>query len=180
MAQVARSQPRKRSGETVALSEKKMSAYSLDNEVFVTYVISGSLATLKLMGQAWVTVYKMLRQHGGYVNPEDLRRGLINKNPDESQLQPNEEVERSRRMQRNDLENIPGFLAAGFFFVAVNPPLRAAQGLMYGFLGARALHAVAYGTAQSHETRATFFTIGSLIVLTMAVWSFVEAVRSAK
>ncbi len=40
---------------------------------------------------------------------------------------------------------------------------------MYGFVIARACHAVAYATRQSHEVRATFYTIGSLIVIAMAL-----------
>ena len=43
-----------------------------------------------------------------------------------------------------------------------------AQALMYGFVGARALHALAYATKQSHEVRATFYTVGPLIVIFMA------------
>ena len=41
--------------------------------------------------------------------------------------------------------------------------------IFYGFVLARAAHAVAYATRRSHEIHATFYTIGSLIVITMAV-----------
>lgn len=47
---------------------------------------------------------------------------------------------------------------------------------MYGFVAARAAHALAYGTAQSHEVRATFYTIGSLIVMAMAVYALIAVV----
>ncbi len=147
-----------------------MSLYTLENPVFVTYAIAAALMVLKIMGQGWVTVYRMTKVNAGYASPEDLRPGRINTDPDPKQLEPNDYVDRSRRMHRNDLENIPGFLAAGFLFVAVSPPLLLAQILMYGFVAARALHAWSYGTAKSHETRATFYTIGSLIVIVMAVY----------
>jgi glutathione S-transferase len=145
-----------------------VSAFTIENPVFVTYLIATALTVLKVMGQGWMTVYRMMKVGGGYAAPEDLRPGLINRAPDPRQLEMNDYVDRSRRMHRNDLENIPAFWAAGLAFVAVAPPLWLAQLLMYGFLAARAAHAVAYATAQSHEVRATFYTIGSLIVMAMA------------
>ena len=141
----------------------------IDNPVFATYVIVSALLVIKIMGQGWMTVYRMLRCDGGLVSPEDLRPGPFNKSPDPAQLEQNDYVERSRRMHRNDLENIPGFWAAGLIFVAVAPPLWLAQVLMYGFLAARLAHSLAYATKRSHETRATFYTIGSLIVIYMAL-----------
>jgi len=39
----------------------------------------------------------------------------------------NEYVDRSRRIDLNDLENIPGFLAAGFLLVLSHPLLLLAQ-----------------------------------------------------
>jgi uncharacterized MAPEG superfamily protein len=150
-----------------------MSAYTIENPVFVTWIIATALTVLKVMGQGWMTVYRMMKVGGGYAAPEDLRPGLINKAPNPKQLEVNDYVDRSRRMHRNDLENIPAFWAAGLVFVAASPPLWLAQVLMYGFVAARAAHAVAYGTAQSHEVRATFYTVGSLIVMAMAVYALV-------
>ena len=150
-----------------------MSAYTIENPVFVTWIIATALTVLKVMGQGWMTVYRMMKVGGGYAAPEDLRPGLINKAPDPKQLEVNDYVDRSRRMHRNDLENIPAFWAVGLVFVAASPPLWLAQVLMYGFVAARAAHAVAYGTAQSHEVRATFYTVGSLIVMAMAVYALV-------
>ncbi|WP_137110201.1 MAPEG family protein [Rhodobacter sp. SY28-1] len=150
-----------------------MDTLTIENPAFVTYLIATALTVLKVMGQGWMTVYRMMKVGGGYAAPEDLRPGLINKAPDPKQLEVNDYVDRSRRMHRNDLENIPAFWAAGLVFVAVAPPLWLAQMLMYGFVAARAAHAVAYGTAQSHEVRATFYTIGSLIVMAMAVYALV-------
>lgn len=153
-----------------------MSAYTIENPVFLTWIIATALTVLKVMGQGWMTVYRMMKVGGGYAAPEDLRPGLINKAPDPKQLEVNDYVDRSRRMHRNDLENIPAFWAAGLVFVAASPPLWLAQVLMYGFVAARAAHAVAYGTAQSHEVRATFYTLGSLIVMVMAVYALIAVV----
>lgn len=153
-----------------------MDAFTIENPVFATYLIATALTVLKVMGQGWMTVYRMMKVGGGYAAPEDLRPGLINKAPDPKQLEVNDYVDRSRRMHRNDLENIPAFWAAGLIFVAVAPPLWLAQVLMYGFVVARAAHAVAYGTARSHEVRATFYTVGSLIVMAMAVYALLAVV----
>ena len=43
-------------------------------------------------------------------------------------------------MHRNDLENIPAFLAYGLLFVAAAPSVLLANILMYTFVGARLLH----------------------------------------
>ncbi len=73
-------------------------------------------------------------------------------------------------MHRNDLENIPAFLACGLIFVAAGPSLLLANILMYTFVAARLAHAVAYATKQTHEVRATFYTIGSVVVIVMAIY----------
>ncbi|PWE17412.1 glutathione S-transferase [Marinicauda salina] len=140
-----------------------------DNPVFATYLVAAALMVLKIMGQGWMTVWRMMKAGGGWASPEDLRAGPLNRNPDPAQLEINDDVDRSRRMHRNDLENIPAFLAIGLLFVLIDPAFWLAALLMYGFVLARLAHAVAYATARSHEVRATFYTVGSLAVIAMAV-----------
>ncbi|PFG62460.1 glutathione S-transferase [Thioclava sp. ES.031] len=152
-----------------------MDHLSMQNPVLATYVIAAALMVLKVMGQGWMTVYRMLKSNSGLASPEDLRPGLINRAPDPSQLALNDYVDRSRRMHRNDLENIPAFWVAGFLFVLIDPALWLAQTLLYGFVIARLAHFWAYATAQSHEIRATFYTVGSLIVIYMAAHTLVVA-----
>jgi uncharacterized MAPEG superfamily protein len=147
-----------------------MTLLNMENPVFVTYMIAGAIMVLKIMGQGWMTVYRMLKSNSGLASPEDLQVGLINRNPHPEQLDMNDYVDRSRRMHRNDLENIPAFLACGILFVAADPSYLLANILMYGFVGARLAHTVAYATRQSHEVRATFYTIGSVAVISMAVY----------
>jgi len=150
-----------------------MSALSLENPVFVTYTIAAALMVLKVMGQGWMTVYRMLKAEAGWASPEDLRAGLINRHPDPRQMELNDYVDRSRRIHRNDLENIPAFLAVGLLFVMTGPSPYLAGALMYGFVAARLLHTVAYTTKQSHEVRATLYTVGSAVVIFMAVYVLV-------
>ncbi|MCG6949277.1 MAG: MAPEG family protein [Acidobacteria bacterium] len=149
---------------------------TFDNPVFVTYVIAASLMVLKVMGQGWMTVVRMMKVGGGFLNPEDESKGWTNPKPRPGQLDPDDYVERSRRMHRNDLENIPIFLIAGLLFVLTEPVLWVAQLLFFGFVAARLLHFWAYLTAKPHEVRATFFTIGSLIVIGMAVFTLAYAI----
>ena len=149
---------------------------TFENPVFVTYVIAATLMIVKMMGQGWITVARMMKVGGGFLNPEDAAPGMANPKPRAGQLDADDYVERSRRMHRNDTENIPMFLAAGFLFVLTEPPLLAAQVLLFGYAASRLVHFWAYFTAKSHEVRATFFSIGSLIVIGMAVYTFLYAV----
>ena len=150
-----------------------MGALDPANPVFAIYAVSAALMVLKIMGQGWMTVVRMMRVRRGFASPEDLRRTTLNPEPDPGQLELDDYVDRSRRMHRNDLENIPAFLAIGLVFVTMAPPVWLAAVLMGGFVLARLAHSVAYATAQDHEVRATFYTVGSVIVIAMAVYVLV-------
>ena len=141
---------------------------SLDNPVFLTYMLAASIMLLKLMLQPWMTVVRMMSVRAGFRSPEDARKSPLNPVPQPGQLEPNEYVERSRRMNLNDLESIPGFVAAGFLFVLTNPPVIFAQVLLWTYVFARGAHFVAYLTAQLHDVRATFWTLSSLPVIIMS------------
>ncbi|WP_299817230.1 MAPEG family protein [uncultured Jannaschia sp.] len=152
------------------------SALTMENPVFAAYAAAAAIMILKLMGQGWMTVALMVKTDAGLLNTEDLRATVANRNPRPEQLDPNEKVERSRRMQRNDLESIPAFLAAGLVFVTAQPPLWVAVLLFATFVLSRLAHTYAYATAQNHEIRATFFSVGSAVVIVMALWVLVAAV----
>jgi glutathione S-transferase len=135
--------------------------------VFATYVIAATVMILKAIGMSWLTVVRMTEVKGGYRSPEDIRKTRLNPDPNPAQLLPNERVERIRRIQLNDLENLPFFLMAGLLFVLTAPSLALAQWLLYGYVVSRLLHFAAYFTAQTHDTRATLWTVGSLILIFM-------------
>jgi glutathione S-transferase len=140
---------------------------SLQDPVFATYAIAAALMILKAVAMSWLTVLRMIQVRGGYRSPEDLRKTPLNPNPNPAQLQPNEAVERIRRIQLNDLENLPYFLMAGFLYVLTDPSLMIARLLLYGYVVSRLLHFLAYFTAQTHDMRATLWTVGSLILIYM-------------
>jgi glutathione S-transferase len=148
---------------------------NLHDPLFATYVIAATLMILKAVGMSWLTVYRMLRVNGGFRSPEDLRKTPLNPMPDPKQLQPNESVERIRRIHMNDLENLPFFLVAGFLFVLAQPSLWLAQVLLYGYVVSRLLHFAAYLTAQTHDMRASLWTVSSLILLVMTIWALAVA-----
>lgn len=152
-----------------------LATLTMENPVFAAYAVAAALMILKLMGQGWVTVALMLRTDAGLLNPEDLRATVANRNPRPEQLDLDPKVERSRRIQRNDLENIPAFLAAGLIFVITEPPLWVALLLFASFVLARLAHTLAYATAQNHEVRAIFFSVGSVVVIVMVLWVLVVA-----
>ena len=144
-----------------------MDKLSLHNPLFATYAIAATLMILKAVSMSWLTVARMLKANGGFRSPEDLKKTPMNPAPDPKQLERNESVERIRRIQLNDLENLPFFLVAGFLFVLTEPSLLLAQVLLYGYVASRLVHFVAYLTARTHDARATFWTVGSLILIFM-------------
>jgi glutathione S-transferase len=152
-----------------------MDKLSIQDPVFATYVIAATLMILKAVGMSWLTVVRMMQVKGGFRSPEDLRKTPLNPTPDPKQLEPNERVERIRRIQMNDLENLPFFLVSGLLYVLTEPSLVLARVLFYGYVLSRLLHFAAYFTAQTHDMRATFWTVGSLILIFMTLRTLLAA-----
>jgi glutathione S-transferase len=152
-----------------------MDKLNLQNPLFATYTIAATIMILKAVGMSWLTVVRMMQEKGGFRSPEDIRKTPLNPEPDPKQLEPNERVERIRRIQLNDLENLPFFLVAGLLFVLTEPSVLLAQWLLYGYVVSRLLHFAAYFTARTHDTRAAFWTVGSLILIFMTCWTLVAA-----
>jgi glutathione S-transferase len=145
-----------------------MEKLTLENPVFATYLVAATLMILKAASMSWLTVARMMQAKGGYRSPEDIKKTALNPEPDPKQLAPNEAVDRIRRIHMNDLENIPFFVAAGFLYVFTDPSPVLAQVVFYGYVMTRFLHFFAYFTARTHDTRAAFWTPGSLVILFMA------------
>jgi len=152
-----------------------MDTLSLQDPVFATYVIAATLMILKAVSMSWLTVVRMMQVRGGFRSPEDLKRTPLNPAPDPRQLEPDERVERIRRIHLNDLENLPFFFAAGFLYVLTQPSLLLARLLLYGYVVSRLLHFAAYATARTHDTRATLWTVGSLIIIFMTCSTLLAA-----
>jgi len=152
-----------------------MDKLSLQNPLFATYAIAATLMILKAVAMSWLTVVRMMQVKGGFRAPEDLRKTAFNPEPRPEQLAPDDRVDRIRRIQLNDLENLPYFLVAGLLYVLTEPSLLLARIMLYGYVLSRLAHFAAYLTARDHETRATFWTVGSLILIFMTVRTLLAA-----
>ena len=152
-----------------------MDRLTLQNPVFATYVIAATLMILKGVSMSWLTVVRMMQVKGGFRSPEDLKKTALNPEPNAKQIEPNEYVDRVRRIQLNDLESLPYFLVAGLLFVLTDPSLLLTRWLLYGFVVTRLLHFAAYFTGQTHDMRATLWTPGSLILIFMSCRTLLAA-----
>ena len=155
-----------------------MDKLSFQNPVFATYAIAACIMILKAVAMSWLTVARMMQVKGGFRSPEDVKKTILNPAPSAEQLAPNEYVDRIRRIHLNDLENLPFFLVAGLLFVLTEPSLKLTQWLLYGYVVSRLLHFAAYFTARTHDTRATLWTVGSVILIFMTVWTLFAALRT--
>ena len=68
----------------------------------------------------------------------------------------------------------PSF-SAGLLYVLTAPSLLAARLAFYGYVGSRFLHFLAYMTAQTHDVRSIFWTVGSLILIFITVRALLAA-----
>jgi glutathione S-transferase len=117
-----------------------MDALSFANPVFAAYAVAATVMILMASATSWLTVARMIQVNGGFRSPEDLRKTPLNPNPDPSQLAPNDRVERVRRIQGNNVENVPFFLAAGLLYALTVPSLLMARLAFYGYVASRLLH----------------------------------------
>jgi glutathione S-transferase len=154
-----------------------MDKLSFHNPLFSTYAVAACIMILKAVTMSWLTVVRMMQVRGGFRSLEDIKKTILNPQPRPDQLAPNEFVDRIRRIQLNDLENLPFFLVAGFLFILTEPPIALAQWLLYGYVVSRLLHFAAYFTARTHDTRATLWTVGSLILIFMSCWTLLVALH---
>lgn len=155
-----------------------MNLLDRSNPVFIAYAVAASIMILKAVAMSWLTVVRMMQESSGFRAPEDLRKTPLNPSPRPAQLEPNERVERIRRIQQNDSENLPYFLVAGLLFVFTGPKLWVARALYYGYATTRLAHFVAYISARSHDLRAALWTPGSLIIVYMSVMALIGAFGS--
>ena len=147
-----------------------MGLISFENPVFVAYAVAAALACLKMNLQSWMTIHRLMKIGGGFASPEDANPGAFNKSPRPGQTDVDDYVERSRRLHRNDTENLPPFMVAGLLFVLTDPAVWVAYLFYFGFVALRAMHFLIYATARSHEMRGTIFTPASMISLAMGGW----------
>ncbi|KAM4663736.1 prostaglandin E synthase [Discoglossus pictus] len=135
----------------------------MQNEVFGSYALYGTLLMVKMYLLAIITGQIRLRKKA-FANPEDsLRHGGIQfyrEDPD---------VERYRRAHRNDMENIFPFLFLGAIYSLLDPNPTVARIHFLVFFVCRLVHTVAYVLALRAPTRSVAYSIAQLPCFSMAV-----------
>jgi glutathione S-transferase len=155
-----------------------MTALAFENPVFCAYALAAGLMLIKAASHSWLTVARMLKVKGGYRLPEDLRKTLLNPNPDPGQLEPNDYVERTRRLHQNEVENVPLFLTSGLLYVLTGPRFAVAATLYGIYVVTRFVHFVIVMSEGTHDARATAWTAGSLVLYWMSGSVVVHAVNA--
>lgn len=130
------------------------------------------LLVVKMVAVGFATSLLRIRRKV-YATPEDYALNRANPPP-----VPDEDIERIRRVHRNDLENILPFFAIGLFYALGDPSMLAARIYFVGFLVARVLHSVFYiAGRQPHRTIA--FGVGLVLMLTMLATTLVRLLSAA-
>ncbi|CAG9803736.1 unnamed protein product [Chironomus riparius] len=138
-----------------------------DNEIFRGYITWSGILLVKLLLMSFLTGINRIRK-GAYENPEDIR-GREN-----VELKKDEDVERVRRAHLNDLENIPAFLLAGFFYVLTEPNVDLALWLFRIAVLARIGHTIVYAIYPVRQpARGICFMICVFITLFMIIANIV-------
>uniref|UniRef100_H2Y965 Microsomal glutathione S-transferase 1 n=1 Tax=Ciona savignyi TaxID=51511 RepID=H2Y965_CIOSA len=143
-----------------------MSTFTLENEAFAGLVFYGGLCLAKTTAMSTVTaVYRFAK--GSFPSAEDAK--VLTKDPEKRKrlLQPNEEVERTRSVHRNDLENVVPFVLLGLLYISTNPPAATALTHFKLFTGFRFLHSFCYLIPLPQPSRVLSFTGGYLVTLSM-------------
>lgn len=129
-------------------------ALSYDNVVFRGYITWGGLLIIKMLAMSMLTAAHRLVngvRSLEVVNCVTKLQGIFItlqafENPEDAgasgELKKNETVERVRRAHLNDLENIPAFLIAAFFYVMSEPQPDVGFWLIRIAVVARILHTI--------------------------------------
>ncbi|XP_030063714.1 prostaglandin E synthase [Microcaecilia unicolor] len=135
----------------------------LENEVFSSFTLYGTILILKMYLIAIVTGQLRLRKKA-FLNPEDaIRHGGL------QFYRETPEVERYRRAHRNDMENIYPFLFLGAVYSLLDPHPTIARIHFRVFCVGRLVHTVAYLLPLRAPVRSLAYSIAQLACFSMAL-----------
>ncbi len=150
-----------------------MTPFSMDNPVFTTYVIASAIMILKLMAQGWITAPDDQNRRR-LAQLEDLQAGPANVTK--------ARATRAQRLRRPLAPRPPQRPGEHPRLPGRGPDLRRGRAVAalganptYVFVATRLAHTLAYMTGQRHELRASLYSVGSIVVIAMAVYALVVA-----
>uniref|UniRef100_H2Y960 Microsomal glutathione S-transferase 1 n=1 Tax=Ciona savignyi TaxID=51511 RepID=H2Y960_CIOSA len=143
-----------------------MSVFTLENEAFAGLVFYGALCLAKTTAMSMVTAFHRITKQS-VPTEEDARMSTKDPEKIKRMLQPNDDVERSRKAHLNDLENVVPFVLLGLLYISTNPPAATALTHFKVGLSARLLHSVAYIFKLRAPSRGVGFVLGFATTISM-------------
>ena len=129
----------------------------------LTYLI----LVLKMVAVGWSTSFYRIRDKQ-FATPEDYAlQGLKPKST------VHEDIERTRRAHRNDLENILPYFGVGLLYALTNPSITSARVFFIGYTVARVLHSICY-LASLQPWRTIAFMVAQVMMIVMAVMTLLR------
>lgn len=135
------------------------------NPAFRTYAVCAAILVLKMIFSAFYTGSRR-QAHQGYINSEDA--SVFGKTGAAAAAHEHPEVARALRIQRNDLEAIPGFLVIALVYVLSGASATAAAIYFWTFTLARVIHTVVY-MREMQPWRAASFVVATLCTVGICV-----------
>jgi uncharacterized MAPEG superfamily protein len=134
----------------------------LQNPALRLFGFTYMILVLKMVAVGYSTSFYRFR-HRHFATPEDYAlQGL------QPKTTRNDDIERTRRAHRNDLENILPYFGVGLFYALSGPSMFAANLCFIGYTVARVLHSIFY-VAGLQPWRTLAFGVAQLIMVVMAV-----------
>ena len=134
----------------------------MDSELVKCFAFHGGVVLLKTVLMSPMTGYFRMK-NSTFANPEDLKLGTATKEKFDDQ-----QVERVRRAQQNDLENIVPFMLLGGLYLTTQPAAATAKILFRTFTAARLTHTLSYLGAWPQPSRFLAFGVGVFVNVFMA------------
>ena len=137
----------------------------LSNPALRLFGLTYLILVVKMVLVGYATSFYRIRDKS-FATPEDYTlQGLTPKTA------VHEDVERTRRAHRNDLENILPYFGVGLLYALTNPSPTAARIYFIGYTAARVLHSVFY-LRQLQPWRTLAFGVAQVLMLVMLVSTF--------
>nr|XP_034983202.1 microsomal glutathione S-transferase 1 [Zootoca vivipara]XP_034983203.1 microsomal glutathione S-transferase 1 [Zootoca vivipara]XP_034983204.1 microsomal glutathione S-transferase 1 [Zootoca vivipara] len=137
----------------------------VDMDVMTAYTFHAVILIVKMMLMSPLTGYLRMKNKA-FANPEDVAT-FVKGEAAKKYLRTDPDVERVRRLHRNDLENIIPFLFIAFFYSFTGISETTALIHFRIFTAARLLHTIAYLVPLPQPCRGLGFGVGLLVTFSM-------------